>query len=156
MPPRSHPDSLLVLWPCGSFSICSSLTLLYFLSSIIISLIPLNIALRNPKLLSYSLEWGLQHWDTLQTPRFPSPRPTHPLETVCILLLDLVVTITKFFWYSSLLKIHSSEPILFMTASESFSLMIIHDIFSLLISTFLLFSRVGKPFLWQTAWWIRW
>ena len=35
-----------------------------------------------------------------------------------------------------------------MTAlSESFSLMIIHDVFSLPISTFLLFSRVGKPVL---------
>ena len=35
-----------------------------------------------------------------------------------------------------------------MTAlSESFSLMIICDAFSLPISTFLLFSRVGKPIL---------
>ena len=35
-----------------------------------------------------------------------------------------------------------------MTAlSESFSFMIIHDVFSLPISTYLLFSQIGKPIL---------
>src|SRR5882724_9611214 len=38
---------------------------------------------------------SLQHWDTLQTPQFIAHRLTCPLETVCILLLDLVVALTK-------------------------------------------------------------
>jgi len=42
--------------PVVLVSISNSLAELYFPSSIIISLIPLNIALRNPKLLSYSLD----------------------------------------------------------------------------------------------------
>jgi len=80
------------------------------------------------------LLWGLlrllsTHWtrspmlDTLQTPQF-SLLDNTSLETVCILLLDLVVALTKFLLvYSSLLKIHFFKPILFHDSlSESFSL----------------------------------
>jgi len=58
--PRCSPDLILIAYlclrPCVLFNISSSLPSLYFLSSIIIVLSPLNIALRNPELLSYSLD----------------------------------------------------------------------------------------------------
>src|SRR5882724_9345254 len=75
------------------------------------------------------------------------PRPTRPLETVCILLLDLVVTLTKFLLVF-IFSLEETHPSLFsfMTAlSESLYLMSIHNIFSWPISTFLLFSQIGKP-----------
>src|SRR5882724_6175498 len=81
------------------------------------------------------------------TPRFLSPRLTHPLETVCILLLDLVVALAKFLLVFFLSLEETLVRAIFLSLSESFSLTIIHDVFSLLISAFLLFSQVGKPVL---------
>jgi len=78
------------------------------------------------------------------------PQPTHPLETVCVSLLDLVVALSKFL----LVFIFSLEetpgyPSLFSfttALSESFYLMSIHNVFSWPISTFWLFmSRMGFP-----------
>src|SRR5882724_1719668 len=79
-----------------------------------------------------------------------TPRPTHPFETVCISLLDLVVTLAKFL----LLFIFSLEEttiqafLSFMTAlAESFPSTSIHNVFSWPILTFLRFSRIRKPIL---------
>src|SRR5882724_8614383 len=55
-------------------------------------------------------------------PQSFAPQLTCPLETVCFLLLDLVVALAK-------------------------SLLSIHNIFSWPISTLLLFSQIGKPVL---------
>src|SRR5882724_8172247 len=74
---------------------------------------------------------------------------THPLETVCISLLDLVVALTKFllvFIFS--LEETPAHLLSFMTAlSESFCLMSIHNALSWPISTLLLFSQIGKSVL---------
>src|SRR5882724_5013141 len=81
--------------PVVLVSISSSLAELYFPSLIIISLSPLNIALRTTWLLSCSLD-EVSNVGTLLQTSISSPRLTHPLETVCILLLDLVVALAKF------------------------------------------------------------
>src|SRR5882724_7490837 len=78
----------------------------------------------------------------------PPPRLTRPLETVCVSLLDLVVTLAKFL----LVFIFSLEetPVrasFHDSLSESFYLTSIQNIFSWPISTFLLFSWIGKPIL---------
>src|SRR5882724_11632130 len=77
-------------------------------------------------------------------------RLTCPLETVCVLLLDLVVTLTKFLLvlFFSLEDTLLPSPFSFTTAlSESFPWTIIRDVFSLPILTYLLFSQVRKPIL---------
>jgi len=81
--PRPHPIVYLCLQPCVLFHISSSLPSLYFISSIIISLIPIEHCLRNPKLLSHSLDEGLRCWDALKLPRFFTHRTERPLETAC-------------------------------------------------------------------------
>ena len=68
---------------------------------------------------------------------------------VCVSLLDLVVTLAK----SYLVLLFSVEDFhlslfSFMTVPfESLLLMLIHDVFSLSIPTYLHFSWVGKPIL---------
>src|SRR5882724_2018847 len=76
-----------------------------------------------------------------------TPRPTHPLETVCVSLLDLVVALAKFL--SSLLERDNCPSLLSFTTAlaESFPSMSIHNVFSWPISTFFHFSWVGKPIL---------
>src|SRR5882724_9954178 len=81
--------------------------------------------------------------------QFPAFRPTHPLVTVCVLLLDLAITLAKPY----LVLVFSIEDTClslfsFMTAPfESLLLMVIHDIYSVLTSTYLHFSQVRKPIL---------
>ena len=52
----------------------------------------------------YLAHLGLWGWDTLQQLNLLPIQLTHPLETVCVLLLDLVVALTKFLlvWVLSL------------------------------------------------------
>src|SRR5882724_4863176 len=69
---------------------------LYFPSSIIISLFPIEHCFEDYLASILLIQRGLRHWDALQTHQFFTHRPTHPLETVCVLLLDLVVSLTKF------------------------------------------------------------
>src|SRR5882724_3111604 len=76
------------------------------------------------------------------------PRPTHPLETVCVSLLEWLLSLSSYWCLSSLLRRHPSEPLFFHDSlSESFYLTSTHNIFSWPISTFLLFSWIGKPVL---------
>src|SRR5882724_5016992 len=86
---------------------------------------------------------------SLKPPSLP-PQLTHPLETVCISLLDLVVALTKFL----LVFIFSLEetPIRasFLSRQPSpraFYLTSIHNILSWPISTLLFFSQIGKSIL---------
>src|SRR5882724_7644826 len=78
-----------------------------------------------------------------------TPRPTRPLETVCVSLLDLMVTLAKFL----LLFIFSLEEttvrafFLLTALAESFPSTSIHNVSSWPILTFLRFSRVEKPIL---------
>src|SRR5882724_3314803 len=82
--------------PVVLVSICSSSAELYFSSSIILSLFPIEHCSKEYLASILLTRRGLRCWDTLQTPRFLSPQLTHPLETVCVLLLDLVVALAKF------------------------------------------------------------
>ena len=78
------------------------------------------------------------------------PRLTRPLETVCILLLDLVVALAKFllvFIFSLEEKPIRASFLSWQPSLRAFYLTSIHNIFSWPISTFLLFSRIGKPVL---------
>src|SRR5882724_5573313 len=87
------------MYPCNPVvlvSISSSSAELYFPSSIIISLFPIEHCFEDYLASILLIQRGLQHWDALQTHQFFTHRPTHPLETVCVLLLDLVVSLTKF------------------------------------------------------------
>jgi len=147
-PPVFAPKDYLCLRPCAFLLYKYSPTSMYFLSSIIISLIPLNIALRNPKLLSYSLDESLT-LDALQTHQFFTRRLTRPLETVCILLLDLVVALAKFllvfifYLGDTLVRAHllSWQPLWELLPDDH------PRHLSLSIPTLLHFSRVRKPVL---------
>src|SRR5882724_10906551 len=80
----------------------------------------------------------------------PNPQLTCPLVTVSVSLKVLTVALVKSHFGVCLLCLRHTLPSLssFMTALlESFSPMVILDIISLLISTFLLFSQIGKPVL---------
>src|SRR5882724_13296369 len=82
--------------PVVLVSICSSSAELYFSSLIILSLFPIEHCSKE------YLNFYLTHSTSSPTlghsskPLSRTPRPTHPLETVCISLLDLVVTLTNF------------------------------------------------------------
>src|SRR5882724_8629668 len=82
--------------PVALVSICSSLAELYFSSLIILSLFPIEHCSKEylnfyPTHLTRSLMLGHS-----SKPLSCTPQLTHPLETVCISLLDLVVALTKF------------------------------------------------------------
>src|SRR5882724_6396588 len=92
-----HSDSITVpvtLW----FQFLYVVLWLSCISSVRLSsvLSPLNIALRNPKLLSHSLDEVSGVGTLFKTPRFFTHRLTRPLETACVPLLDLVVALAKF------------------------------------------------------------
>src|SRR5882724_207554 len=82
--------------PVAQVSICSSSAELYFSSSIILSLFPIEHCSKE------YLDFYPTHSTRSPTlghsskPLSRAPRPTCPLETVCVSLLDLVVTLTKF------------------------------------------------------------
>jgi len=69
---------------------------------------------------------------------------TCPLATVCVLLLDLVVTLAKFYWVL-FFSIEFTRALF-----ETLLPMIIHDIYSVLTSAFHS-SQVRKPFLDSTT-----
>src|SRR5882724_5317549 len=73
-------------------------------------------------------------------------RPTRPLETACVLLLDLVVTLAKsiLVFILSLEETFVRASFLLQQPSESFYL---KNAFPWPISTSLLFSRIGKSVL---------
>src|SRR5882724_3227802 len=91
--------SRLHMYPCDPVvlvSISSSLAELYFPSSIIISLVPIEHCSKDYLASILLTRRGLRCWDALQNHKSFAPRPTRPLETVCVPLLDLVVALAKF------------------------------------------------------------
>src|SRR5882724_1819385 len=81
--------------PALSFSISSFPTSMYVLSSIIISLFPIEHCFEDCLTSILLTRRGLRHWDAPQKPPSLPLRPTRPLETVCVLLLDLVAALAK-------------------------------------------------------------
>jgi len=81
------PDHILIAYcawdPVVPSSISSSPISLYLLSSIIISLIPIEHCSEESKLLFYSLEWGLWH-GTLFKHFIPHSLTNTSIETVCV------------------------------------------------------------------------
>jgi len=77
------------------FRISSSPISLYFLSLIIISLIPIEPCSKDYLASILLTRRGLRRWDAPQNP-YLFPLDETPLETVCVSLLDLVVALTKF------------------------------------------------------------
>jgi len=83
---------------------------------------------------------------------FIAPQPTHPLETVCVLLLDLVVALAKFLlvlFFSVEEALIQAYSLSWQPSLRAFPWWSLVDVFPLLILTFSLFSRVGKPILGQ-------
>ena len=97
---RCSPVSVLIayvsLWPVVLVSISSSSAELYFPSLIIISLVPIEHCSKDYLASILLTRLGLRHWDAPRKPPSLPPRPTSPLETVCVSLLDLVVALAKF------------------------------------------------------------
>jgi len=93
--PLAHvPIAYMSCDPVVLFSISSSPILLYLSSLIIIILILLKLALRNSKLLSCSL-YEVSDIGCFPTTQVIAFRLTPPLVIVCVLLLDLVITLAK-------------------------------------------------------------
>src|SRR5882724_10071574 len=74
----------------------SSSAELYIPSSIIISLVPIEHCSKDYLASILLTQLGLRCWDAPQKPPSLPPRPTCPLETVHVSLLDLVVALAKF------------------------------------------------------------
>src|SRR5882724_5708506 len=81
--------------PAVLVSISSSSAELYFPSLIIISLIPIEHCSEDYLASILLIQQGLTLGRSSKHPSLP-PQLTRPLETVCVSLLDLVVTLAKF------------------------------------------------------------
>src|SRR5882724_8519631 len=82
--------------PVVLVSISSSSAELYFPSSIILSLFPIEHCSKEYLASILLTRRGLQCWDAPRNPYLVPLDRTCPLETVCVSLLDLVVTLAKF------------------------------------------------------------